>query len=318
MAMGSWRTVLLLLVGGCGQVFGLDSPTLMPDAPVVSGQDSDRDGFDDAVDNCPLVANPDQLDTDKNLVGDVCEGCVTLPIRATDDDDGDMVFDLADTCIGHAGMETDSDGDGIGDTCDPRVGPDARFCVWTFRTPGTGENPNVWTSSWQVSGAFEIKDSMITDSSSMQLDVATLRTAGFASTTGIAFDTRLLLRSYTVPMVVGMGFELQGSVSTLYTCQVVQGTMSTGLLQILKDGQAVDSMLLPVAIPMNTDAYGLVSVINGDGMLQIRCSFESDVYPSPLVLTRTEPTQAVKLLPRLIASHASVDFYHVTLYKLGI
>ncbi len=38
--------------------------------------DSDHDGIDDDLDNCPFVANPDQLDTDGDGVGDACDNCV--------------------------------------------------------------------------------------------------------------------------------------------------------------------------------------------------------------------------------------------------
>jgi len=39
--------------------------------------DSDHDGIDDDLDNCPFVPNPDQLDTDGDGRGDVCDNCVT-------------------------------------------------------------------------------------------------------------------------------------------------------------------------------------------------------------------------------------------------
>jgi hypothetical protein len=35
--------------------------------------DSDGDGIPDTVDNCLLVANPDQADANANAKGDVCE-----------------------------------------------------------------------------------------------------------------------------------------------------------------------------------------------------------------------------------------------------
>ena len=35
--------------------------------------DTDGDGIDDRVDNCPTVPNPDQQDTDGDGVGDACE-----------------------------------------------------------------------------------------------------------------------------------------------------------------------------------------------------------------------------------------------------
>jgi len=38
--------------------------------------DSDHDGIDDQLDNCPFTPNTDQLDTDGDGVGDVCDNCV--------------------------------------------------------------------------------------------------------------------------------------------------------------------------------------------------------------------------------------------------
>jgi len=38
--------------------------------------DSDFDGVNDNVDNCPLTSNGDQLDADGDLVGDACDDCV--------------------------------------------------------------------------------------------------------------------------------------------------------------------------------------------------------------------------------------------------
>ncbi|MCB1844647.1 MAG: thrombospondin type 3 repeat-containing protein, partial [Halioglobus sp.] len=34
--------------------------------------DADHDGVPDDVDNCPLVPNPDQIDSDNNGRGDAC------------------------------------------------------------------------------------------------------------------------------------------------------------------------------------------------------------------------------------------------------
>jgi formylglycine-generating enzyme required for sulfatase activity len=42
-------------------------------APSAWAQDADGDGVPDSADNCPLVANPDQADCDKNGIGDLCQ-----------------------------------------------------------------------------------------------------------------------------------------------------------------------------------------------------------------------------------------------------
>ncbi len=43
-----------------------------------SGLDSDRDGIEDALDNCLAIANPDQADSDLNNIGDACDSGTAL------------------------------------------------------------------------------------------------------------------------------------------------------------------------------------------------------------------------------------------------
>ena len=50
--------------------------------------DADNDGVENAVDNCPIVANPDQNDFDNDGMGDPCDN----------DCDGDSIPDDIDTC----------------------------------------------------------------------------------------------------------------------------------------------------------------------------------------------------------------------------
>ena len=76
--------------------------------------DSDGDGAGNCADNCPLVANPDQIDTDNDGQGDACDS----------DDDGDGVPDTCDV-DSTPGPDVDNDQDGIIDsaTCDTTIGP---------------------------------------------------------------------------------------------------------------------------------------------------------------------------------------------------
>ncbi|MCE2885655.1 MAG: thrombospondin type 3 repeat-containing protein, partial [Planctomycetaceae bacterium] len=61
----------------------------------IPGVDSDGDGVDDSVDNCPTVANPGQANADGDTRGDACDNC---PNNANN-------------------AQTDSDADGVGNAC---------------------------------------------------------------------------------------------------------------------------------------------------------------------------------------------------------
>ncbi|MDT8358066.1 MAG: thrombospondin type 3 repeat-containing protein, partial [Methanomicrobiaceae archaeon] len=79
----------------------------------------EEDGYGDACDNCPLVFNPDQRDTDNDGFGDACDNCPNLSNPGQDDADGDGVGNGCDNCpVTSNEDQSDSDGDGVGDACD--------------------------------------------------------------------------------------------------------------------------------------------------------------------------------------------------------
>lgn len=89
-------------------------PTTSTAVPTTPVTDTDKDGIPNAVDNCPLIANPSQADADKDGLGDVCDPTPNGP-----DADGDGVPDATDNCPSIANSsQVDTDGDGIGDACD--------------------------------------------------------------------------------------------------------------------------------------------------------------------------------------------------------
>ncbi|RPI65452.1 MAG: hypothetical protein EHM43_12760, partial [Ignavibacteriae bacterium] len=106
-----YYTIGLFDAGYCSFVGGARNFELVISgtSPCVTDTDADDDGVDDAVDNCPSVANADQTNTDGDSYGNACDA----------DDDNDGVADASDNCPLTANAnQTDTDNDGIGNVCD--------------------------------------------------------------------------------------------------------------------------------------------------------------------------------------------------------
>ena len=106
------------------------------------GQDSDGDGYPDAIDNCPDDPNPDQTDTDGDQTGDACD----------DDDDNDGQTDAAELACGSDPLDPNSlsadfDGDGEPDCLDADDDNDSVADAAPDVCPGTLIPESVPTSS---------------------------------------------------------------------------------------------------------------------------------------------------------------------------
>lgn len=88
--------------------------------------DADGDSYNHNTDNCPIIFNLDQLDTDADSVGNACDS----------DDDNDGLSDSFEASIGTNSLLVDSDGDSLSDYFEVAFDGDA-----TTYTVGADLNP---------------------------------------------------------------------------------------------------------------------------------------------------------------------------------
>jgi len=108
-----------VLDSSCGE-FAADTRvshyTEFIDSVLNAEPDLDSDSIPDSSDNCPATPNADQLDTDTDGIGDVCD---SFPNDPDNDIDGDGVSGDIDNCPNVSNPnQNDLDSDEIGDVCD--------------------------------------------------------------------------------------------------------------------------------------------------------------------------------------------------------
>ena len=167
--------------------------------------DHDNDGIPDATDNCPLVANAGQQDSDFDGVGDACDTVNDGNV----DTDGDGLTNAEEHEIGTSPTNPDTDGDGINDKNDPNPLGDASPPVITANVSGTPGANGWYVSNVSVSWTVVDNESNVTQQTGCTTSTVTADTDGVTFTCtaksagGTASKSVTIKRDATAPTVVG-------------------------------------------------------------------------------------------------------------------
>ncbi|MBS1124650.1 MAG: Thrombospondin type 3 repeat protein [Deltaproteobacteria bacterium] len=228
------------MLPACDVVLGLE----------ISERDRDRDGVDIELDNCPEIANVDQLDGDLDLVGDACDLC---PGVSDDqhDEDGDGIGDRCDSCpylADEGGPGLNTDGDDLGDPCDD--GPEID-CIAMF--DGFGVESADWdraasTGTWSIDGDAMVQQATVGE--------ANLVTVG--DFTKPAIELHAIATAFGgLPRSVGVWGRTAAANATVMVETIVRTTDPMGLA-LISTGFTPDSNIFGAAslVPKLTLAAG--------------------------------------------------------------
>jgi uncharacterized delta-60 repeat protein len=250
--------------------------------------DYDNDGFTNLSDNCPIVANTDQLDRDGDGIGNVCDpdmdndGVVNYadkfpldPAEWADidndgigdnvdtDNDNDGAIDTVDNCLMYANADqADDDHDGVGNPCDSD-GP-GKIDV-TFNA-GSGPDSSSFVVAVQADGKLLLSGNFTTFNTRQKNRIVRLNAdgnidPGFHAGASAGFDNTV-----TALYAMADGKIMAGGYFSLY-----RGVARNRIARLNEDG-SLDSGFNPGSGP---NSYPYVFAGQADGKIIVGGSFTS-------------------------------------------
>lgn len=282
---------VVLAAIGCNQLYGLEETESVGEGDA----DTDDDGVDDVIDNCPGTPNPRQSDEDADGLGDPCDNCPLL---------------------GNA-RQADLDGDGVGDICDPHP-VTSGDCLVVFDSFG---DPTAFATRWTVA-AFGTSPPVVeasADKIHFDLEPGNTMLLLAADLSG-RFDVLATASSSLAPGdklgVVSNGLMPRHR----YSCDVRGSTpdFPPGLSLMADDSSplAIEAATSVSSQPLNTRLTARLTTADATGMLALRCRADYGISAGAIELAAGTSMPVIDDgHPGVFADSATGDLHGIAIYR---
>jgi hypothetical protein len=198
---------LLLWVTACNRVYGIENTGILPPDDAALAPDGDP-----------------RIDLDRDGIKDIEDPCIAPDTDLMVDSDADGLVNSLDSCPFDKNPSADTDGDGIGDACDPTADAGDRVrCVMAFTDPELDIamwHPRDDSGAWTLAGPRALSGRTIgsihADWSFESAGVTTFGVTGYIYTSGTNTPNKrfdVLVRAGREPADLEVGCSLVSGVS---------------------------------------------------------------------------------------------------------
>lgn len=262
---------------GCNATCGVETGWTCVGQPSTCFRDADGDGIADGVDNCPTIANANQIDSNGNGIGDACDVLIANPVNGSTIGTKNVV--VSGTTAPNTVVAIVLDGVQVGTATSNASG------VWTYTLQNVAEGAHVVIANATVAGKAVSDTVSFTVNSQNFIEIATPANGSTVT------DATPTVEGTTIPGATVSVIVDGQPVGT--TVADAAGNWSFTLTAALADGShKIDAETTNAGgVKVSASTTFVVDSTSGNGPLVITSPQDGDKLktPTPTITGTTEP-----------------------------